>query len=213
MVFDVVEINKGVAIRHREIANLIAFGMRVALWEAGVRVDPPTGRRRLDAIHDHITGHIDISSRDLNGGPLERVRDAVMDELRGLALEFANCYESVIFVPLQGRWELAEMDEAGASGDLTCRVMRFYDVVRDMLPLRVHFALVGVDKAMEYTGLFTEGKIVSKNGLLFMVQPSLSTSTDCRTIVAVDDIIGYENSSRKYRITFVDENTVRMTPA
>jgi hypothetical protein len=59
----------------------------------------------------------------------------------------------------------------------------------------------------EYAGLRTEGDISSKNGKAFSL-PRLIF--DCRDVVAVDDLIGYENSPRLYRITFVDPCLVKM---
>lgn len=60
----------------------------------------------------------------------------------------------------------------------------------------------------EYRGINTEGDIDSKNGKPFTI-PS-TRLLDCREYLAVDDIVGYKDSPRKYRITYVDKYTVQM---
>jgi hypothetical protein len=61
--------------------------------------------------------------------------------------------------------------------------------------------------ANEYRGVGTEGEICEKNGKPFSLPCSFA---DCRDYLAAGDVVGYRDSPRKYRITFVDQYTVQM---
>lgn len=62
---------------------------------------------------------------------------------------------------------------------------------------------------MEMTGFGGDGRVVSKNGLPFSIPED---GRDGREIVSVGDILGYADTHRKWRVTFVDFDTVKMTP-
>lgn len=67
-----------------------------------------------------------------------------------------------------------------------------------------------LDPNFEAIGFNWDGAVNSKNGEPFSIPGDVEQ--DCRNIVAVGDVIGYRFTPRKWRVSYVDENTVKMKP-